>query len=281
MIDFFQIPDLFLFFLLSFIAIFVSIAAIILVKIFVPFKVLHEENAVIGTVSALISLIYGVLAGLTALYLINNISFASDAVQREADAVANIYRSSKWLPEDVHSKIKKEMINYLNTVIQVEWPLMKTGSDLNHDGDKLIDQLSNVLREFIISHQLNTAQNLISADLLDEIKNLYNAREQRIHMSEATLTPELWIVIIIGTILTIGINYLYGMNLYLHAVTVSAAALMAVSIVYLLLTLDQPFQGESIVKSEPLSSVLNIIQGDKPSGLIVPDIEVQGQPQPS
>src|SRR5690349_7197039 len=93
----FQLSDISIFLLLSGIAIFVSISAIFLVKRFIHLDFRYKDNAVIANTSALINVLYGVLAGLAALYLINNNSYTTDAVQREASAVANVYRSSEYL----------------------------------------------------------------------------------------------------------------------------------------------------------------------------------------
>jgi hypothetical protein len=91
------IPDSDVFFVLSISLIVISILAIYAIKKLVPIEILYRDNPVIGNISALIGIIYGVLAGLTALYLINNINLTSDAVQREANALANIYRDTEWL----------------------------------------------------------------------------------------------------------------------------------------------------------------------------------------
>jgi hypothetical protein len=59
--------------------------------------------------------------------------------------------------------------------------------------------------------------------MLQEVRVLYDARQQRIQMSYFQLNPEIWVVVVLGTILTLCINYLFGMNFYLHVFTVSAA----------------------------------------------------------
>lgn len=50
------------------------------------------------------------------------------------------------------------------------------------------------------------------------------------------------------------------MNLYMHIVTVAAAALMTSSMLFLLITLDRPFQGEFIIEPASLRTLLELIK---------------------
>lgn len=260
MVDYFyKMTDFQIFLILSILFVMASVAGISLVKSFIPLNIRIQDNPVIGTISGLIGIIYGVLAGLTALYLVNNLGYTADAVQREANATANIYRDSKWLEGPVRTQIQVELSKYLTNVIEVEWPLMEKGKDLNNNGDLIIDRMSQILNSYRFDKNVDL---LVLRNLTDELKNLYNSREQRIYMSFSTLNPEIWFVIVIGTILTIAINYLFGMNFYLHILTVSAAALMCSSMIYLLITLDRPFQGEFVIQPIAFRSVLDFIKKD-------------------
>lgn len=257
MFDFlYEIPDIYLFLLLNVFFISLSIAGVFLVRRFTRIEVRYRDNPVLGNVVSLIGIIYGVLAGLTALYLINNIGYTADAVQREANSVANIYRDSQWLDEPVKTILKDSIKNYLEEVINIEWPLMERGKKLSSKGEESINSIASVINRYRYTH---VSEALVMQDMLNEIKTLYNSREQRIHMSVSRLNSEMWIVILIGTILTIGINYLYKMKLKLHIISVSAAALMASSMIFLLLTLDRPFQGEFVIEPTALQFVLSTI----------------------
>ncbi len=257
MFDFlYQMPNNELLFFLSCITITLSFIALIIVKRFVSLSARYKDNSCIGDTSALISMIYAVLAGLAALYLINNINYTADAVQREANATADIYRNSRWLKVPLKTQLQSEVKNYLNEVIHIEWPLMEAGEKINKDGDFILDNMTIAIGHY---HSADSAELYTLHDTLQEIKNLYNARHQRIQMSYYTLNPELWIVIIIGTILTLFVNYLFGMHIYLHMFTVFAAALMTSSMVFLLISLDRPFQGESIIDSSPMQEVVALM----------------------
>lgn len=255
MFDFmYQLPDLYVFAMLSIFSIILSIIAIFMVKRYIPLYVRYKDDPVIGNISSLISIIYGVLVGITALYLINNISYTGDAVQRETNSVANIYRDSKWLNEPTQTHIQNSIKKYLIETINTDWPLMTSGKKVNPKGDTIIDEMSSELSIYKIASE---GDKVIVPAMLDSIKNLYNARQQRIQMSYASLNPDLWIVILIGTILTICINYLFGMNFYLHIFTMTVAALMVSSMIFLLIALDRPFQGEFVIQPSGFQNILD------------------------
>ncbi len=234
------ISDVALFTALSGGFVIISLLAIYFVKRCIPYRSRYINNAVIGNTASLISVIYGVLAGLSALYLINNNNLAADAVQRESNAVANIYRDSKWLQDATRIDIQTELKNYITQVVNNEWPVMIEGKQLdNSNGNLIIDEITNNLINY---KQSSTADSLLIHDMLDEIRLLYDARQQRIHMSYSKLSSELWVVILLGSILTLFINYFFGMDFYLHVIIVTGAALMTASMIFLLITLDRPFQ---------------------------------------
>ncbi|MDR3492251.1 MAG: DUF4239 domain-containing protein [Gammaproteobacteria bacterium] len=249
--------DLILFSLISFSCLGLCVIGVFITKSIIPFSLRHSENPVIGNVSSLIALIYGVLAGLTALYLINNISYTNDAVQREANATANLYRDSTILQNPYKTQIQNEIKKYLNEAISIEWPTMKIGAIVNQHGNTYIDTMHSILNQYN-----PTQENLLfnKHDMLDEVKTLYNARQLRIAMSTSELSSEIWVVILLGTILTISINFLFAMNYYLHLLTIGAASLMASSMIFLLITLDRPYQGEFAVLPTPLEAVLQTIK---------------------
>jgi hypothetical protein len=258
MLDFlYQLSDFSIFLFLSGLIIGVSIISILIGKRFIFHRLKYRDNATIASISSLIGIIYGVLAGFICLYLIDNNDRASEAALREANAVANVYRDSQWLRNPARNDIKLLLEGYIEKVIEVEWPLMREGRDSDVEGDYVIEKISNILKAYPATSASDT---LIVQDVLAELKTLYNARHERISMSESQLSPQLWEVILIGTILIIGINYAFRVNFYLHLFAISAFGIMAAAMLFLMVTLDRPFQGEFIVEPHALQAVLRFVK---------------------
>lgn len=257
----FRLDDADLFLLVVSVLVGLGLIGVMITKFCIPHEIRVRDNAVIGNVGSLIGLIYGVLAGLTALYLINNLSATADAVQREADSVANMYRETLWLKNPTQDKIVADLKEYLHLVISVEWPLMENGEELDKKGEGIISRISDELRNY---QATTPTEVMILQNLISEMKALYDAREERVSMNSSQLSIEIWEVILIGTALTIGINFLFGMNIYLHLIVVAAASIMASSMIFLLLTLDRPFQGEFVIQADSYREVLTNINKNNP-----------------
>jgi len=253
----FQSHEITLFMMLACFAVIISVAAVIVVTHLIPLNLRQNDNHTLGNIAALISLIYGVLGGLTALYLVNNIGATATAVQDEANAVVNIFRESKWLKDPVKTKMQQELSSYVDRVISQEWKDMRVGRKVSNVGDANIHHMSDLLSQYDV---VTNSDKIVVAELLSEVRSLYNAREMRIAHSYSSLNPEIWAVVIVGTFLTIFISYLFGMNFYLHIISTSAVTLMAFAMIFLLITLDRPFQGEYVIQPDIFVPVANFIK---------------------
>ncbi len=253
-----QQSDLVVFTIVNVAIIFTSLLSLLIIRHFFMLEGTDKDNAVIGNISAIVGIIYGVLAGLSALYLLNNVDHANDAVQREASAAANIYQATKFIKEPVRSDIQKQLENYLKSVINKEWDMMKTGTDI-------IDGKDNIITKMIDSLSIDANKQMIDSamliNLLDDIKALRSARDQRIQLSRSSLSSEIWDVVLIGTFLTIIINFFFKMSYRIHLIALLAEIIMAASIIFLLITLDTPFQGEYVVQPKAFQTLLNRMEG--------------------
>lgn len=240
----------------SIVTIIFSITIILLSRRFIFDKLKHEDNVITASVAALIGVIYGVLAGFVAVYLLGNNDHAAEAVLKESNAVANIYRDATWVKQPAQQRIQQLLKQYANNVINVEWPEMRKGRSPHGNDHTYINLISEQLHAYKIE---SPNDGIIIRDLNEEVKTLFNAREERIESSEATLTPEIWFVMVVGTILIIVINYAFRVNFYLHLFTITSFSIMAASVFFLLVELDRPFQGEFAVPPHTMQSVLDMM----------------------
>jgi hypothetical protein len=256
----YTLSDLTIFLILVGITISVSIVAVLIDKHFIFHKLRYKDNPTIGSISSLIGIIYGVLVGFIAFYLITNQDHATDAAQREASAAATIYEGANWLPPAFQTTVQKDITDYINTVIKVEWPLMRQFKDIGIQGDLKIEKVLNDLKSYV---PINNSETINLQNLLSAVNTLYTARHARIGISSSSLSPELWEVIMIGTILIIAINYAFRVNFSLHLFATCSFAIMAASMLFLLVTLDRPFQGEFAVNPDAFDQVMDLIDAKR------------------
>ena len=252
----YTLPDFIVFFILVAFTVAVSIVFIFVNKKIIYRKLHYRDNAAISSISALIGIIYGVLVGFLCLYLITNQDHASQAVQQEANALENIYLQSTWVKQPLRDVLHQDLLHYIDEVVNKEWPVMNSFKKLGLEGDRLILKILDDVKKF---EPKTNAENIVFDNMSRSVNELSNARHERILMSYAALAPELWEVVLLGTVLIIAINYAFRVNFYLHLFGTFTFAIMAASMLFLLVTLDTPFQGEFAVTADSIKDVSNLI----------------------
>lgn len=250
------LPEYEIFLFLTAFTIAISVIFVVLTKTFIFRKLRYKDNTTISSISCLIGIIYGVLVGFLCLYLIMNQDHASLAVQNEANALENIYIQSTWLKEPYKSNLKNDLLRYIDEVVSHEWSAMSHLKKIGLTGDKMI---LSILNDVKIFEPQSKSEMIVFDNMSKSINELSNARHARILLSYSVLAPEVWEVILLGTILIIAINYAFRVNFYLHLFGTLTFAIMAASMLFLLVTLDTPFQGEFAVTPNSIKDVSQFI----------------------
>jgi len=260
MFDFlYGLSDMSVFVLMAFATIAFSLLFVVLNKFFKFYKLKYIDNTTTASVASLIGIVYGVLAGFLCLYLLNNQDHASNAALDEGTAAANIYHESRWLNNPYQKQIQAYLKTYLSVAINKEWPEMAKGNLPHRDNAYLIAEMSDSL----ISYPITTLRDaLVINNIKQDIRSLLKGREERIEMGGSQLTSGIWNVIILSTALIIIINYAFRVNFKLHIFGLTSFALMAASVLFLLVTLDRPFEGEFAVAPDALNTVLDSMTHD-------------------
>lgn len=250
------LPDYGVFLILILFTVAVSVLFVILTKTYIFHKLRYKDNVTISSISCLIGIIYGVLVGFLCLYLIMNQDHASQAVQNEANALQNIFIQSTWMKQPYRNELKNDLLHYADEVINSEWKAMNSFKKIGLTGDEIILKILDDVKKF---EPQSKSEMIVFDNMSKSVNELSNARHARILLSYSALAPEVWIVVLLGTILLIAINYAFRVNFYLHLFGTFTFAIMAASMLFLLVTLDTPFQGEFAVTASSIQDVSHFI----------------------
>jgi hypothetical protein len=92
---------------------------------------------------------------------------------------------------------------------------------------------------------------------LAELDELEENRQYRLLAVREGIPYILWIVLVVGGVLTISFTYLFGMDsVRLHAVAVAGLSVLIALILYVIGTLDYPFNSGVRVNAEVFEQVL-------------------------
>lgn len=248
-----------LFIFLIVVLISISFLAITLLRRHLPLHFRYQENTAIVSCSAFLGVTYAILIGFTILYQLNVFDKADKAETIEGKALYSIYRNTRILPEPSATKIRNLTLAYARNAINKEWPEMNAGSAIEPTGKKLIEEIQHEINLLVNSHPsspviLNALSNLSFAT-----NNLFEVHNERVSKVHSTLNGHIWFVLLLTTLLTLCINYLLGMEYILHLACISLICIMIAAIMYLIIGLDRPYQGDFAVHPETISSTLEYI----------------------
>jgi hypothetical protein len=252
----YTIPNLTLFLCLVFGLALISCVCVIVIKKYFNQEVLNRNNDVIGFMSATVTLIFAILTGFTTLFLLEHYNKANEIIEKEAATVTSIYHSLATLPKPIRSNIAEKIRNYVQVVVREEWPAMNNGEPIDPKGGSIIENI----KIFIINYKTNDdSQAVAMQDLLSQVNILYSTRLTRISMTNTALGFDIWLTLILATILTLVIHYIFSMDLWLHLICAILISSVIASLLFLMIVMDRPFQGSFSIGSKAFTKHTELI----------------------
>ena len=206
-----------------------SLGGLELVDRLVPAQTRQRHNDVAGFIYAALGVIYAVLLALVLIAVWEEYELASETVEREANAAADIFWLANQLPEPRGTHVQELVRSYAEEVVHREWPLMEEGraplmtqTRGTPAGWAIIDDIRATLQGF---EPTTKAQEQLYAEGLDQLDALTDARRMRLVAAEEGVPGVLWSVLIFGGIVAVGFTYLFGLeNTWAHRLMVFTLA---------------------------------------------------------
>jgi hypothetical protein len=256
----YDMPGILLFIVICLACILIACIITVLTHFYIPLKARYEENVATACISAFIGIIYAMLVGFTVLYELNTFNKADDAEDTEAKAMYATFRLARLLPEPTSTQIRNLIIEYANTVINKEWPLLANGKHVNRDGVEIIEKINFDIRAFKITDVVNPAVISTLNALAINASNLFDDHQERVAKIHNSISPNIWFVLLLGSLLAIAINCMLGMEIRMHYICILFVSFMISAVLYLIITLDRPYRGDFSIQPTTFISTLEYIQ---------------------
>jgi Protein of unknown function (DUF4239) len=249
-----------------------ALAGLELVQRLVPAESRQRHNDVAGFIYAALGVIYAVLLALVVISVWEEYDAASETVEQEANALAEIAWLGNRLPEPEGTHIQELARSYAPEVVDKEWPLMEQGEaplmtqvEGTPAGWTLIDDIRANLQDF----QPHTpADEQLYAEGLDQVQRLADARRMRLVAAEEGIPAVLWAVLIFGGVAAIGFTYLFGLqNTWAHRLMVLTLAAVIGLVLFTIGAIEHPFSGGARIGTGAFELVLERFQTSKLSNL--------------
>lgn len=230
-----------------------SVSGLYLVRIAVPLERLKKNHEVAGFTFGVIGAFYGLLLAFVIVASWERFDRASQNVEGEAMALTSLYRLSKSFHQPAASQMQEEIRNYIEQLINVEWPAMAH--------NQLIDDSIRSYRlwQIIASYKpAGPRQTLLVDKSYDELTALNVALSRRYLYAREDLPSVVWVVIYFGLVITIGFSYFFGLETFKSQALMCAvfSSLLGLTVLAIL-ELAHPYQGSVTVSDVPFTYALS------------------------
>jgi Protein of unknown function (DUF4239) len=235
-----------------------AVAGLAVVQRLVPLPIREAHNDATGVIYAALYVMFGVTVGFSLFLVWQQYDAAQKSAESEAATVEALYGLAGSFPEPERGRVQDLAASYARAVVEEEWPLMREGRT-SPRAAALADELRESIQDFEPSTE---AEQALRSEGLTQLDDLDEYRALRLLEVREGLPPILWIVLVVGGVITVAFTYLFGMKIpWLHMLAVAALTVIVTLIIYTIAVLDYPFNGDLRVGPDAFELVLREIEG--------------------
>jgi hypothetical protein len=203
-------------------------------------EVRRQHNDLIGWHVSVLGSTYAVILGFMLYAVWTNFEGATANAEAEANCLVNVVRSSRGLQGSQGEQIRALARKYVHIMLTEEWPAMDRG-EVNATSHPIIEGLWKT----VTGAQVHSGIEQSSLDhTFTELARMTEYRRLRQLQVDSFLPEILWLVLIIGAVVTICSACLFGtVDFRLHMIQVTMLALLISSILVAIADINRPFQG--------------------------------------
>ena len=236
-----------------------AVAGLAVVQRLVPLPLRQSHNDATGTIFAALYVMFGVTMGFSLLLVWQQYDASQRLAETEAAHVEALYQLAGGLPEPERGQLRDLAASYARVVVEEEWPLMAQGRT-SPRAEELAAELRSSIRDF---QPRTEAEQALQSEGLTQVGDLDEVRALRLLEVREGFPPILWVVLVVGSTITVTFTYLFGMEtIWLHRLAVAALTVVVSLILYTVSVLEYPFNDRAQVRPEAFEVVLTEIEED-------------------
>lgn len=217
---------------------------------FAPNAFREQHSTAVTAIFSIIGVTYAVLLAFVAMLVWEGFNHARAATFEEAGAVAELRRLATGLPDDVAGQLRRQLDDYVGTVVRVEWPAQTEGR-IDTSAEMALDAAHVTIGRF--RADAASAAN-VQSQVLSELGRLGDARQGRLLAAHPTVPPVLWAVLFLGGMLLVLFSALLHARSYpLHLLMTGALCASGALVIVLIVSLDSPFRSDFRIEPSAFS----------------------------
>ena len=219
---------------------------------------LQQSHDITGNLLSVVGTLYAVLLGLIVVDSLVHFEHAVDVVQKESNALADIFLLAGRLPAAPRTRVQDTCRAYAQAVVEDEWPQMAQAR-VSPEARRLAFELVKSLDGF---EPTTEAEKAVFPLLLEQMRELWDYRRERAGTAQFGVPAVEWFVLIVGGAVTVLFAGLFRTrSVALQRFVTTLAALLIGLNLYLVSLFGYPFAGELTVSSRPFQVDIAIFEG--------------------
>lgn len=230
-----------------------AVAGLLAVVRWVPERLRAADHDSKAAFLSLAGVAYAILLAFVAVAVWTDFSDAGKLSQEEVTRLSNLMRDSEPFPERHREEMRRTILTYANSVVDREWAAMADG---NAD-DLTRDRYERIWQRWYDYAPRGATAGAFYAESITRLNDVAIARRQRLNASDASVPAALWLLLIIGFVITIAFTYQFKMaELSMHVLSVAATAVLTGFVLFLIFALQKPFAGDVSISPSPWENLI-------------------------
>lgn len=235
-----------------------SLVGVIAVRRWVPLERLQEHHEVAAACFAVLGGLYGIVLAFVLVSSWERFEAARLEVDREVDALADVYRHSLALPEATASRTRELIVGYAESVIHSEWPAMARG-ERSPETQRVFDALWATLLRARAGVD-NEAE--VFGSTLSQMDQASDARRGRLRYTRVGMPGLVWAFLVGSGVITIAFSYFFGLRSLAPQLLMTAALAGIIALTLILIwELQLPFGGHVTLEPTDFIDGLPLMKG--------------------
>jgi len=217
-----------------------------------PFHDTEKEVAI--ALLAVVATINSLLLAFSAVSVWEAFVNAQKAVSAESDTIGELASDLAVFNTDASHQARDQLKDYIHAVIEHEWPAMRKGED----DLPTWDAFDNLFRAVGKLRPGTPSETVLMPEIWARTNELIKFRRSRLAASHGEVPGTLWVVVLIGTMLTVMPTFVLPRTRFNRG----AIGVLSVSmglVFFFVGAMDRPFLGEESIGTLAFESSLNSI----------------------
>lgn len=236
----------------------ISIFALTIIRKKFNWETLTENHEFGGFLFNALGLIYAVLVAFVVYATWDEYENASSICSEEANTLQDLYLNSEGLPAQYRETIKSKVTEYLQAVIEKDWPLLGK-EEANPESRNLLLEIGKV---YMSMDTLNDdKEKAVFTQSLERLDQAMDYRRLRILSAQSHIPSIIWAVLLFGGLTSVAFSlFFFTKSFAVQATMTTLFVTTNVIILLLILFLDYPFTGDLKISPEPYIQILNYLK---------------------